>query len=366
MNRQVTIIVTVYNIEKHLDRFFECLRQQTYTAYEVLIIEDGSEDNSLAVCRRYAKTDDRIRIIEHEHIGISAARNLALREIKTPLVTSLDGDDYFDKDYLKHLVDAQKKYSADWVLSNVIYVEEDGKEYDRFVHRAEGLTPQDGLPALFPALLAESRLNFLYAKLYKAEYLKGIQVERDVRQGSDTMINIQYAARIHSVAVIEDYDYYYVRYRKRSVTSYKGDEYFRRIMRINRFIYDTALENGFLNDAMERAIDERVLHTARNATRRIVETKGSKKTKFKKTLAIFNSEDYAWSYDRQKQAGNTESFDFEVIAPEAAKTFFYRCCSDWRADEKGKKASSLRRKTPDFIFNAWHFIRVKTGTARRK
>ena len=49
MNRQVTIIVTVYNIEKHLDRFFECLRQQTYTAYEVLIIEDGSEDNSLAV-----------------------------------------------------------------------------------------------------------------------------------------------------------------------------------------------------------------------------------------------------------------------------------------------------------------------------
>ena len=110
MSRYITIITTVYNIAPYLERFFKCLGEQTFTDYEALIVDDGSTDNSLEICRAHAENDDRIRLVELEHTGISGARNTALGLLQTPFAASLDGDDFFERDYLKHLVDAQKKY----------------------------------------------------------------------------------------------------------------------------------------------------------------------------------------------------------------------------------------------------------------
>ena len=258
--RTVTIFVTVYNIEKHLKRFFECLKAQTYTDYEVLMIDDGSSDNSRAVCEEYAKADDRIRVIPITHAGISQARNLAFEHLRTPYATSLDGDDYFDKDYLKHLMDAEEKTGADLVLSNVIYVYEDGSEKERFSPRSSGSYTRADFGALLPPLLDENRLNYLYAKLYKTALLRDVRVEPDVMQGSDTMINFMYLNKAQSITLIDDYDYYYVQYEKRSVTSYMGADYFSRLYRINKFLLDKTAEYGFLNDDMLRVIDTRILH----------------------------------------------------------------------------------------------------------
>ena len=75
-NDTITIFVTVYNIAPYLDRFFENLRRQTVRDYEVLIVDDGSTDNSLEICRRHAANDPRIRVLTTRHIGISAARTM--------------------------------------------------------------------------------------------------------------------------------------------------------------------------------------------------------------------------------------------------------------------------------------------------
>ena len=104
----VTIFVTVYNIAKYLERFFDCLEKQTFSDYKLLIIDDGSTDNSLSICRAHAEKDSRIEVVAIEHAGISAARNKILGMLDTAFATSLDGDDYFEPDYLKHLMDAQK------------------------------------------------------------------------------------------------------------------------------------------------------------------------------------------------------------------------------------------------------------------
>ncbi len=368
--RTVTIFVTVYNIEKHLERFFECLKAQTYTDYEVLMIDDGSTDNSLAVCRQYADADDRIRVISVDHMGISAARNLAFENLRTPFATSLDGDDYFDKDYLKHLMDAEEETGADMVLSNVIYVYEDGREKERFVFRPAGRYSREDFEALLPELLDENRLNFLYAKLYKTALLKDVRVEPDVMQGSDTMINFMVLNKAQSIAVTEDYDYSYVQYKKRSVTSYMGADYFSRLYRINRFLLDKTAEYGFLNDEMLRVIDGRILHIGRTALSRIAQSSDSLSNRYKRASEVVNSEEYLLSYHRQEERGNLplfrERYRYEPIAPGREKQYIDHVLKVRRDAEKSSRIRRLREKCPDGIFRIWHGMKMKLGIARKE
>lgn len=351
----ITIFVTVYNLEPFLDRFFDCLSKQTVTDYEALIIDDGSTDNSLAICRKYAAEDSRIRIIASEHIGISAARNLAIKSINTDLVTSLDGDDIFEKDYLKHLLDVYKKYDADMVISNVVYHSEAGEEFDRFVERPEELIEKERFGEELPKLLVERRFNYLYAKLFRSEYLKQTYVEPDVMQGSDTMINSQYVLKINNIAIADAYDYNYIIYAKRSVTSYSGDSVFERLCRINRFVYDTMEAGGYLNDEMLRVIDGRFLYSGTIAVGRIAKsTEMTMAQKYQKAEKIVQSEEYGRSYRRQQERGNLNTYTFDVIEPGREREYVKSIYQKKRA---AKRYETIKNTLPDWVFDAWHKIK---------
>ena len=355
----VTIFVTVYQIEKYLDRFFACIFEQSVPDFEVLIIEDGSTDKSLSVCRKYASQDDRIRIIPVKHIGISAARNLAFENIRTEYATSLDGDDIFDKDYLKHLIDAQKKYNADFVISNVVYLNEDLTERKRFVERKEGFFTKDRFSDILPELVEEERLNYLYGKLYKTQLLKDIRVEPDVKMGSDTMINIQYCMKIDSIAVIENYDYSNIKYISRSVTSYNGNDYFHRLYRINRFVYDITLKNGYLNEKMLRVIDGRIIYSGFVAVQKLCWQKRSTEEKCASASQIIESEEYLQSYERQKD--HLDSYSFKVLVPGQEKEYVRFRCSVIAEEKRNLRQNKLRRMCPDFLFHIYHKAKIRMG-----
>ncbi len=311
--RYLTIFTTVYNLEPYLHKFFEQVNDQSFKDYELLILDDGSTDNSLNICKEYAEKDDRIRIIELEHMGISAARNVALQSINTEFATSLDGDDYFDKDYLKHLVDAQKKYDADLVISNVITYRESMEELWRFVYRKEELFTKEDYPTILPKLILEDRITFLYGKLYRTEYLKDVRVEENVPLGSDLMIACQYVLKINSIVVIEDYDYHYVKYNKRTVTSVVGRERFFRYYRMNKYVYDLLQENGLLNDEMIKTIDTRIIAAGRAAVEYLSTAGISKREKYKIAHEIIDSEEYMTSYNRQ--INNLDELGVQVVNP---------------------------------------------------
>ena len=361
----LTIITTVYNVEKYLKHFFENLQQQTFSDYELLIVDDGSSDNTLAVCREHSVQDDRIRIFSVEHIGISAARNLALESVTTPFAASLDADDSFDKDYLKHLVDAQKKYDADLVISNVIYCGKNGTELERFKFRKEGFFTKEDFRWLFAALLDEDRLNYLYGKLYRTELLHGIRVEEDVRQGSDTMINCQYIMKIDNLAVIENYDYYYDMTNSTSVTSYVGKDVFTRLCRINSFVYDMMEQNGYVDDEMVRVIDGRVLLGGRRAAYKIIVSKEKRRSKKQRVSDIFSSEEYCQPYLRQKERNNLQSYKREVIEPGKEMDFYLyterRIKEEKRRERIQKRIAKLIELLPDRFIAFERGLRVKLG-----
>ena len=101
---RISIIIPIYNVAPYLSRCIESILKQTYTDWELLLIDDGSQDDSAEVCRRYAVRDVRIRFFEQKNAGVSAARNRGLREACGDYVTFVDGDDWIEAPMLQEMI----------------------------------------------------------------------------------------------------------------------------------------------------------------------------------------------------------------------------------------------------------------------
>ena len=101
----ISIIVPVYNTEKYLDRCIQSILSQTYTDFELLLINDGSTDSSGAICDKYAEQDSRVRVFHKENGGVSSARNVGLDNAKGEWVTFCDSDDWVENCWLDTFVD---------------------------------------------------------------------------------------------------------------------------------------------------------------------------------------------------------------------------------------------------------------------
>ena len=99
MNPKVSVIVPVYNVEKYLERCIDSIRQQDYAEMEIILVDDGSTDNSPAICDKYASIDKRIVVIHKENGGLSSARNKGLEIATSIFVTFIDSDDWITVSY---------------------------------------------------------------------------------------------------------------------------------------------------------------------------------------------------------------------------------------------------------------------------
>lgn len=309
----LTVFATLYNVAEYLPRFFECMEKQTYEDFILLLIDDGSEDDTLEICFRYAEKDPRIRVIHLDHVGIAAARNRAISMIETPFVASVDGDDIYGPDYLKHLVDAREKYDADLAISRIVCLNEKNEKTGEIKARGELYIPREQFTDMLPVLLEDRRLNYLYAKLFRSEILKETYVEAEVKQGSDTMFCCQYVIKADSIVLTDDLDTRYIKYTSRSVTSYHGEEEFQRLCRIQRAITEIFRNSGFLTEQMQRAIDGRVLQSGSWALSSIAKSDYSIMEALDRVNGIFHSEEYMTAYSRQTK--DLASFGFLVVDP---------------------------------------------------
>lgn len=112
----ITIIAPVYNVELYLRTCIESVLAQTYSNWELILVDDGSPDRCGEICDEYAKNDQRITVIHKENGGLSSARNAALDMLpKGDFVTFLDSDDFWHPNYLSSMVELQQSYNADIV-----------------------------------------------------------------------------------------------------------------------------------------------------------------------------------------------------------------------------------------------------------
>lgn len=114
---QVSVIVPVYNQERYLEECISSIRRQTLAEWECLIINDGSSDSSGEIARRFSEADSRIRYFEQENGGVSSARNLGMQRASGRYLCFVDGDDFIDAAFLKHLLDASDRGASDLTVA---------------------------------------------------------------------------------------------------------------------------------------------------------------------------------------------------------------------------------------------------------
>ena len=119
MKPLISIIVPVYNVERYLPRCIESILKQTYTNFELILVDDGTPDRSGIICDRYAEKDSRIRVIHKENGGVSTARNAGIDVANGEWITFVDSDDWVSDNYIEMLQLPLKNESYDLVVGSV-------------------------------------------------------------------------------------------------------------------------------------------------------------------------------------------------------------------------------------------------------
>lgn len=124
----ISVIVPIYNVEKWLPRCLDSILIQTFTDFELILVDDGSPDNSLQICKEYKEKDKRIRIFVKENGGLSDARNFGIKHAQGKYIIFIDGDDFIDKEYINKLYAAITENHAQIAMCGYYMTDETGNK----------------------------------------------------------------------------------------------------------------------------------------------------------------------------------------------------------------------------------------------
>lgn len=170
MNELVSIIVPVYNTEKYLNKCLNSILTQTYKNIEVILINDGSTDNSLKVCKEYEKKDKRIKLINKENEGLSATRNLGILTAKGKYIGFIDSDDFIEEDMFKNLYEDMINNNSDISICEMTNSEKYLKE-----NKTTKVEVLNNKEAIFKLLYDNEINNYAGNKLIKKEMFENIK-----------------------------------------------------------------------------------------------------------------------------------------------------------------------------------------------
>lgn len=129
-NVMISVLMPVYNVEKYLEKTLESVKAQTYTDFEVIMVDDGSTDSSGAICDKWAESDSRFKVTHTENRGVSAARNTALSLVNGEYIFFMDSDDLILPETLEELLHALIENDADFSLGGMYYTDDRGNSID--------------------------------------------------------------------------------------------------------------------------------------------------------------------------------------------------------------------------------------------
>lgn len=220
----VSIIVPVYKAEKRISQCIESVLSQTYSDFELILVDDGSPDESGAICDLYAWNDDRIRVIHKKNGGASDARNHGLKQAVGEYITFLDSDDTWNVDFLTNAVN--KIGQNDLYISGITMV--GGKDDCEFVPKVPNeMTVQELYESIFfdiPQICVSGPC----CKLFKRSIIvdKKIVFNLTLRCGEDTDFNLSYMQFVKSVYVDNKSYYNYYRGDPNSLFSSYNPQYY--------------------------------------------------------------------------------------------------------------------------------------------
>ena len=216
---KISIIVPVYNVEQYLPKCIESILGQTFTDFELLLIDDGTPDQSGIICDEYAKKDTRISVFHKKNGGVSSARNLGLDEARGEWVAFVDSDDFVGEKYLEDLYAGIIKDKIGFVMQGLSICDETGKVFNlkEFERGIIELNQFDLVFAEYDII----KCGFPVSKLYQLEIIRNNNVcfVEQIHMGEDMIFMLEYLQYCNYIFFIQGSNYNYLRTEKETLSS---------------------------------------------------------------------------------------------------------------------------------------------------
>lgn len=208
MNPKISVIVPVYNVEKYLCSCIDSILAQTFTDFELLLIDDGSRDKSGEICDEYANKDCRVKVFHKENGGVSSARNLGIDESKGEYLFFVDSDDIISSFYIEMFVNYIKKNDSVCVVCKYTNRLSLLKNQIDSIKTKE-MTSSEFLDEIW---ISEGKLDgYLWNKMFKRKILIDLNIRFDEKVSiwEDMLFVVEYFVNISTVVFVDAVLYYY-------------------------------------------------------------------------------------------------------------------------------------------------------------
>ena len=216
---KLSIIVPVYNVEKYLPKCLESLIKQTLKDIEIICVNDGSMDNSLAILKEFASRDSRIRIIDNQHQGVAKTRNTGIEQSTGEYIGFVDSDDYIDIDFFEKLYNSATKSNSDIAIASILKHKNFFNIYNaKYTKEETAITIQDKIK-----LCEDKKHFFFYAwnKIYHSGFIKENNIKFSEGQiYEDVMFAIKALYYSNKIISVYGTKYHYIEHEN-SLTKYK-------------------------------------------------------------------------------------------------------------------------------------------------
>ena len=189
---KISVIIPVHNAEKYIDKAVQSLMEQNYTNWELLLIENGSEDASLDICKKNAEKDSRIQVLKEKNKGAGSARNTGLCSAEGEYIVFIDADDYLpDKSVFQRYMNIAKQIRADIIVSNYVRLW-NGKILPAAGHDSFSVYSPDSEEFRFRGFFSVGTLSYVWGKLYRKSFLDQNRITfSEYPYAEDKLFNMQ-------------------------------------------------------------------------------------------------------------------------------------------------------------------------------
>lgn len=205
---KISVIVPVYNAREYISRCINSLLTQTYTNLEILIVNDGSTDNTADIIKEYLS---KVTLIEQSNQGVSSARNHALKYARGDYILFLDSDDYLDPDCIEKLIYHAEKTNADIIKFRFCYEYNDGRRILEEPEFENGfyIKSPDFKEYIYKKFLTGISFNSVIRSMFKRELITSLRFRENMKTAEDAVFSLQAYTKAHSFLYISDIFYHY-------------------------------------------------------------------------------------------------------------------------------------------------------------
>lgn len=245
MTELITVIINVYNREKYIKKCIDSVINQTYKNLEILIINDGSTDNTLKICKTYR--DKRIKIITTKNQGLSLSRNVGIDNAKGEYLYFIDSDDFIESDTIEYLYNLCKKYKSDFSTCEPLIIYDYNYKNKQPREKIKVLNKQQMLKKV---LISEKYKNSTWNKLIKKELYNNVRFENRII--NDVVVTYKLVLKSEKIVYSNQKKYCYLKHQNAITrTGYekidRTSDYYKAIIERYEYIkkiYPNMIENN--------------------------------------------------------------------------------------------------------------------------